>query len=109
MKAAPVRFQESIEKRDKMRIPCPWCGPRPLNEFTYSGDASMTRPKNPEKASLDTWMEYIYLRKNPAGPHKEYWQHTGGCRAWLIVTRDTTSHEISKVGLATPQAWGGKK
>ena len=92
-----------------MRITCPWCGPRPLSDFTYSGDASKTRPKNPQKASLDIWMDYIYLRENPAGRHKEYWQHTGGCRAWLIVTRDTTNHEIFKVCLAAPQAWGGEK
>ena len=83
-----------------MCIPCPWCGERPLSEFTYSGDASKTRPKNPEKASPEDWVDYVYLRDNPAGKHGEYWHHSGGCRSWLIVTRDTRSHEISKCVLA---------
>lgn len=89
-----------------MRITCPWCGPRPLSEYTYGGDASKTRPENPDKAGLDTWMDYVYLRKNPAGRHKEFWHHTSGCRSWLVATRDTVSHEISKITLADPKAGG---
>jgi sarcosine oxidase subunit delta len=89
-----------------MRIPCPWCGPRLLNEFTYGGDASKTRPNNPDSASLDTWMDYVYLRKNPAGRHTEYWHHSSGCRSWLVVTRDTISHEITEVTPADPNAGG---
>src|SRR5665648_1182144 len=27
-----------------MRIKCPYCGERALEEFTYSGDATVTRP-----------------------------------------------------------------
>ncbi len=87
-----------------MRITCPWCGPRPLSEFAYGGDAGKTRPGYPGKAGPDAWMDYVYLRENPAGRHKEYWHHSGGCRSWLVVTRDTTNHEIAKVALAGPQA-----
>ena len=25
---------------------------------------------------------------------REYWHHGGGCRAWLVVDRDTLTHEI---------------
>ncbi len=89
-----------------MRITCPWCGPRPLSEFTYGGDAGKTRPKKLDKASPDEWADYVYLRENPAGRHVEYWHHSGGCRSWLVVTRDTLSHEISKTVLANPLAGG---
>jgi sarcosine oxidase subunit delta len=39
-------------------------------------------------------MSYVYLRKNPAGEHRELWFHAAGCRAWLIVTRNIQTHEI---------------
>ena len=54
--------------------------------------------------------DYVYLRDNPAGPHRELWYHAGGCRAWLIVGRDTRTHAISgaeparAIGLARRQA-----
>lgn len=82
-----------------MRIKCPHCGERGHDEFVYHGDATVTRPDGqiPETAdapAMPAWMDYVYLRDNPAGPHRELWYHTGGCRTWLIVTRDTRSHEI---------------
>jgi sarcosine oxidase subunit delta len=33
--------------------------------------------------------------------HRELWFHEQGDRSWLIVTRNTLTHEISKVELAT--------
>ena len=81
-----------------MRIACPCCGLRDHTEFEYGGDAARRWPA--ADASLDTWSDYVYLRDNPRGLHREYWQHVHGCREWLIVTRDTLSHEISSVILA---------
>jgi sarcosine oxidase subunit delta len=75
-----------------MRIPCPYCGARDSREFSYLGDATVRRPAH--GASQDAWFEYVYLRENPAGPHREYWYHAQGCRSWLTVTRDTRTHEI---------------
>lgn len=77
-----------------MRIPCPLCGERPLDEFSYHGDATVKRPAGDDIAA---WHDYVYLRDNPRGPHFEYWHHAGGCRAWLVVHRDTLSHEIFDV------------
>ena len=37
---------------------------------------------------------------NPAGLHRELWYHEQGDRSWLVVTRDTVSHEITSVELA---------
>jgi heterotetrameric sarcosine oxidase delta subunit len=76
-------------------IPCPWCGERDHTEFTYGGDATVTRPV--AEASDREWMEYAYLRDNPRGPHLEYWHHVQGCRQWLRVARDTLTHEITQV------------
>lgn len=76
-----------------MRIPCPHCGSRDAQEFVYRGDATPVRPA----ADVDetAFTDYVYLRDNPIGPHREYWYHVQGCRRWLIVERDTRTHEIS--------------
>ena len=44
---------------------------------------------------MDQWMDYVYLRDNPRGNSVEYVHHSGGCRAWLIVTRNTDTHEVN--------------
>ena len=38
-----------------------------------------------------------YLRENPRGAYREYWHHAGGCRRWLLVTRDTATHAVAGV------------
>ncbi|MEX0302966.1 MAG: sarcosine oxidase subunit delta [Leisingera sp.] len=83
-----------------MRIPCPLCGDRPLEEFTYRGDATVTRPA--EDAPVEAWVDYVYLRDNPKGPHREHWRHAQGCGSWLVVDRDTATHEISRAAQARP-------
>ena len=75
-------------------IKCPWCGERAQTEFSYGGDATIKRPRDPESISPEEWLDYVYLRPNPRGLHLEYWQHSAGCRRWLRVRRDTQSHEI---------------
>ena len=79
-----------------MRIDCPFCGERGIREFLYLGDATLPRPAAPPEDQA-AWHAYVYLRDNPAGPHREYWQHEAGCRAWLVVERDTRSHAILDV------------
>ena len=78
-----------------MRIVCPFCGERELSEFTYLGDAKPQRPA--ADAGEDAVYDYVYLRDNIAGVMSEHWYHGGGCRAWLKVTRNTLTHEISAV------------
>jgi methylglutamate dehydrogenase subunit B len=85
-----------------MRIACCYCGARSNEEFAYLGDASVRRPNADATLALDAtalqqWSDYVYLRDNPAGPHRELWQHVAGCRAWLVVTRDTRTHAILAV------------
>ena len=56
------------------------------------------------EADADTWNTYLHLRENPTGVRRELWQHEAGCGAWLIVTRDTTTHEVLDVVLAQDEA-----
>jgi sarcosine oxidase subunit delta len=92
-----------------MRITCCYCGPRSSFEFAYRGDATVLRPDADPLRALDdrarqSWIDYVYLRGNPAGHHRELWQHIAGCRAWLVVTRDTATHAISGVEAASDVA-----
>jgi sarcosine oxidase subunit delta len=80
-----------------MRIECPFCGDRDVSEFTYLGDADCRRPP----PDADHFFEAVYLRDNPEGPHQELWYHASGCLSWLRVTRNTRTHEILGVQLAT--------
>ena len=88
-----------------MRITCPHCGERDAQEFAYLGDATLLRPVTPvaqpiDDKVLEVWNEYVHLRDNPAGEHKEHWYHQAGCRRWLVVTRDVRTHAIA--GPAVP-------
>ena len=76
-----------------MRIYCPICGERDSGEFTYGGDATVHRPAMDE-TDVEAWCQYVYNRENPRGPMLEYWHHTQGCRAWLVLERDTVTHKI---------------
>jgi sarcosine oxidase subunit delta len=82
-----------------MQIPCPLCGPRDIREFTYTGHATaLDRP--PEGATHGDWHAYLHLRDNPAGPTRDLWYHGAGCTAWLVVERDTLTHQITGARLA---------
>lgn len=78
-----------------MLIPCPHCGHRDVSEFTYVGDAKAKRPATEENTAQEAWDDFIYFRDNPLGPHKELWQHIGGCRLFVEVVRNTKTHEIT--------------
>ncbi|MFO1089251.1 MAG: sarcosine oxidase subunit delta [Hyphomicrobiales bacterium] len=80
-----------------MLIRCPHCGDRLSEEFTDLGDATKIRPTSNDPSTMDQWFDYVFIRDNPKGRHREYFQHTGGCRAWLVVERDTVTHEIYNV------------
>src|SRR5215469_12375551 len=76
-----------------MLIECPWCGPRGHVEFTYAGDATIQRPA--PDAGEAAFADYVYLRDNRRGPHSELWHHTGGCRRFVEVQRNSLTHEIT--------------
>ena len=78
-----------------IRINCPFCGERDHSEFGYGGDASIEYPAL--DAPMDEWHDAIYLRENIRGMQTETWHHNNGCRMWLVVERDTMTHEIRSV------------
>jgi len=82
-----------------MHIPCPLCGDRDLREFTVRGHALGAKRPEGETWSPD-WDAFLHTRDNPAGRTEELWYHSGGCSAWLIVDRDTTTHEVFSARLA---------
>jgi sarcosine oxidase subunit delta len=79
-----------------MQIPCPYCGIRDYSEFTYDGDGTLARP-DPADETLQPWLDFVFYRSNPRGPHWEIWYHVQGCRQHLRVKRDTFTHEILEV------------
>ena len=82
-----------------MRLTCPLCGDRDRREFYYRGAAvGLSRPA--PDAGVAAWDDYMHLRDNPAGETRDLWQHEAGCGAWLVVTRDTLTHEVRDVTLA---------
>ncbi|GHG78766.1 sarcosine oxidase subunit delta [Pseudodonghicola xiamenensis] len=85
-----------------MLIPHPLLGLRDSQEFTYLGDAAlMQRPDPAADGAEAAFCDYVFLRDNPAGVHRELWFHEQGDRSWLVVTRDTTTHEILGAELAS--------
>jgi len=77
-----------------MRLHCPFCGERDAGEFAYLGDAAVARPDAAAPDAAARFVDAVYLRDNPAGPHEELWYHAAGCRSWLRVGRDTRTHAI---------------
>ncbi|WP_126977075.1 sarcosine oxidase subunit delta [Frigidibacter oleivorans] len=79
-----------------MRLTCPLCGPRDRREFYYYGAADyLDRPA--ADAAPEAWDAYLHLRDNIAGPVRDLWYHDQGCGSWLVVDRDTVSHEMLSV------------
>lgn len=86
-----------------MRIKCPLCGERDRREFYYQGDViALQRPD--ADAGAEAWDDYLHNRDNIAGVINDLWHHEAGCGAWLVVTRDTVSHEVLATRLASDGA-----
>ena len=80
------------------QIRCPHCCQiREEEEFSYSGEAFIARPANPEAETDASWGDYLFMRKNIKGWHWEMWNHAAGCRKFLIVKRNTANHGFDGV------------
>lgn len=85
-----------------MLIPHPLLGLRDAQEFTYLGDAALMHRPDPQTPDAEAaFCAYVFLRDNPAGVHRELWFHEQGDRSWLVVTRNTVTHEILGAELAS--------
>ena len=84
-----------------MIINHPLLGPRDSSEIYHLGDATLINRPDPDAAdAAEQFYEYVYIRDDPAGEYRELWYHEQGDRSWLVVTRNTLTHEISSVELA---------
>jgi len=78
-------------------IRCPYCHEmRAEEELTYGGEAEIARPP-PEEASDEQWTDYLFMRTNPKGWHREQWCCAAGCGQWFKVVRHTVTHEVIEV------------
>ena len=73
-------------------IKCPYCEEaRPELEFHYEGEAHIARPLEPATLSDAQWAEFLYVRSNSRGPHRERWRHLHGCGRFFNAARDTVT------------------
>ena len=78
-----------------LSIECPWCGRRDEVEFSYGGEAHIARPPHPDALSDSEWADYLFMRTNPKGAHREQWVHSAGCRRWFNAVRNTVNYKIT--------------
>ncbi len=74
-----------------LRLPCPNCGLRPIEEFVY-GEVSAV-PDSVVDAD-ERNVDLAFMTSNPEGWTTDRWFHSFGCRRWLTIRRDTTTDRI---------------
>jgi heterotetrameric sarcosine oxidase delta subunit len=80
-------------------LPCPNCGMRRVDEFTYGGELQL-RPS--ATVSAAAWGQYLYGRRNVAGMQTEWWYHRLGCGRWFLAERDTVTNEVQRTFWRSP-------
>jgi sarcosine oxidase subunit delta len=80
-------------------VPCPMCGPRPVDEFSWGGELTPRPAPGSDDREL---FRTLYMRRNVAGPQSEWWCHSSGCREWFLATRDTSTGEVLSVTRPAP-------
>jgi sarcosine oxidase subunit delta len=80
-------------------LPCPYCGPRPVDEFACAGEVTIRPQGSP---SLRELTSYLYFRRNVAGVQREWWAHRLGCEAWFQAERDTRTNEVVRTWVPEP-------
>jgi len=73
------------------RLVCPFCGPRELREFLFQ----KTLPADDHGSAYQRTYERVASLEHSA----EHWQHLEGCRSWLLVHRNPSTGEVTKIHL----------
>lgn len=73
-----------------LTVPCPRCGPRPVEEFLY-GDIPVTPDHIVDRFDRD--LDRVFMRQNPDGYAAEAWFHADGCRRWTRLSRNRSTGE----------------
>ncbi len=74
-----------------IRLPCPHCGDRALEEWVY-GEVFAVPDSITDPDARD--VDRAYMHNNPEGSVEEAWFHLYGCRRWVYLTRDTRTDEL---------------
>ncbi|HQX81922.1 MAG TPA: sarcosine oxidase subunit delta [Vicinamibacterales bacterium] len=75
----------------RLRIHCPQCGVRAVEEFVY-GEIPATPDTLTDPDARD--VDRAFMHSNHEGPVAERWFHSFGCRRWFTVRRDTRTNEM---------------
>lgn len=75
-----------------MRISCPNCGVRQVQEFVFGEILTPPEGLSGEARNFDR----AFLRTNPEGMTVERWFHSYGCRRWFTVERDTRTDRVAQ-------------
>ena len=75
----------------RLRIPCPHCGVRGVEEFVH-GEIPATPDHITDADARD--VDRAFMHSNVEGVVTERWFHALGCRRWLTLTRDTTNNDV---------------
>lgn len=76
-----------------IRIPCPHCGTRPVEEFVY-GEVPVVPDEIQTLGREAADFDFGFMRNNPEGVQREAWFHSYGCRRWVYVLRDTVTDTV---------------
>ena len=75
----------------RLRIGCPHCGVRAVEEFIY-GEIPITPDTLTGDDERD--VDRAFMHTNAEGIVTERWFHTAGCRRWLTIQRDTRTNDM---------------
>ena len=76
-----------------LTLRCPNCGVQAdETELTPGGEAHLTR--HGPGSDDDAFESYLFMRRNPRGPHFERWRHAMGCGKWFHAARDTATMQV---------------
>ncbi len=75
-----------------LRIFCPICGERSIEEYAFGGEWPTVPDRITDLAERN--IDYVWMFDNLAGESTERWFHEAGCRRWFTVRRDTTTDRV---------------
>ena len=98
MKAAADHIRTCIRRgQNTMRIDCPHCGLRFQRRIHHQGVRSRRLVRAADAGTRCIRRLRLRRQETSGAARREHWHHAGGCRAWLVVERNTLTHEIYSV------------